>query len=101
MSNDTFIDFEGGDRTWVYMQAIQCRLIGVFKASETTPEETSRIYKVYDDLHQWLGELGYNRVPTRWSLEVYSKWSKHENHVDICNPINLEDPLSKLKKEDE
>ncbi|KGP90630.1 transcription activator [Pontibacillus chungwhensis BH030062] len=49
--------------------------------------EASGIYKVYDDLHQWIEEQGYKRVPAKWSLEVYSKWSEHENDVELCDPV--------------
>ncbi|GGD14776.1 GyrI-like domain-containing protein [Pontibacillus salipaludis] len=108
----------------IHHLVVPSRLIGAFKASETSPEDdgywvcyevhdfedipegmvslvipaqkyavlnftgpASRIYKVYDDLHQWIGEQGYKRVPAKWSLEVYSKWSEHENDVELCDPV--------------
>ncbi|UOQ92734.1 GyrI-like domain-containing protein [Halobacillus shinanisalinarum] len=100
------------------------KLIGSFKASETSKEEdgywvcyevhdfeeipermvslvvpsqkygvlnfkgqSSEIYKVYTYLHQWIGENGYNRVPDKWTLEIYSKWTEYEDNVDLCDPI--------------
>lgn len=100
------------------------KLIGAFKASETSIEEdgywvcyevnnfkdipegmvtlvvpaqkyavlnfkghASEIYKVYTHLHQWIDENGYRRVPDKWTLEIYSKWTENEDNVDLCDPI--------------
>ncbi|WP_053218610.1 GyrI-like domain-containing protein [Virgibacillus senegalensis] len=47
----------------------------------------SEIFRVYHHLHQWIEENGYKRVPDKWTLELYSKWTEKEDHVDLCNPI--------------
>ncbi|MGP4059518.1 GyrI-like domain-containing protein [Halobacillus sp. H74] len=47
----------------------------------------SEIFKVYTHLHKWIGENGYKRVPEKWSLEIYSKWTESEDKVDLCDPI--------------
>jgi len=101
------------------------KLIGAFKASETSEEDdgywvcyevhefedipegmvrlvvpeqkyavlnftghASEIFKVYSHLHKWIEENGYKRVPDKWSLEIYSKWTENEDNVDLCDPIN-------------
>ncbi|QHE51637.1 GyrI-like domain-containing protein [Pontibacillus sp. HMF3514] len=100
------------------------KLIGAFKASETSEEDdgywvcyevhefedipegmvslivpeqkyavlnvkghASEIFQVYSHLHKWIEENGYKRVPDKWSLEIYSKWTENEDHVDLCDPI--------------
>jgi len=47
----------------------------------------SEIFKVYSHLHKWIEENGYKRVPDKWSLEVYTKWTENECNVDLCDPI--------------
>jgi predicted transcriptional regulator YdeE len=47
----------------------------------------SEIFRVYTHLHKWIEENGYTRIPDKWSLEIYSKWSENEDHVDLCDPI--------------
>ncbi|SDJ77264.1 GyrI-like domain-containing protein [Sediminibacillus albus] len=47
----------------------------------------SEIFQVYTHLHKWIGENGYKRVPDKWSLEIYSKWPKSEDKVDLCDPV--------------
>jgi len=47
----------------------------------------SEIFQVYTHLHKWITENGYNRVPDKWSLEIYSKWTESEDKVDLCDPI--------------
>jgi predicted transcriptional regulator YdeE len=100
------------------------KLIGAFKATETSEEDdgywvcyevhdvgdlpegmvslvvpaqkyavlnfkghASEIFRVYTHLHKWIEENGYTRIPDKWSLEIYSKWSENEDHVDLCDPI--------------
>ncbi|WP_028782409.1 GyrI-like domain-containing protein [Thalassobacillus devorans] len=47
----------------------------------------TEIFKVYSHLHQWIEENGFTRVPDKWSLEIYSKWTESEDIVDLCDPI--------------
>ncbi|MFD2682631.1 GyrI-like domain-containing protein [Bacillus seohaeanensis] len=47
----------------------------------------SEIFHVYSHLHQWIEENGYKRKPEKWTLEIYSKWTETEDHVDLCDPI--------------
>ncbi|MGI8316921.1 GyrI-like domain-containing protein [Halobacillus mangrovi] len=47
----------------------------------------SEIFRVYEHLHQWIDETGYKRSPEKWTLEIYSKWTENEDHVDLCDPI--------------
>ncbi|SEH64233.1 Predicted transcriptional regulator YdeE, contains AraC-type DNA-binding domain [Halobacillus karajensis] len=47
----------------------------------------SEIFKVYTPLHKWIEENGHTRVPEKWSLEIYSKWTGNEDIVDLCDPI--------------
>ncbi|MGP4108473.1 GyrI-like domain-containing protein [Virgibacillus sp. L01] len=48
----------------------------------------SEIFQVYTHLHQWIEENGYKRVPDKWTLEIYSKWTENEDNVDLCDPIS-------------
>ncbi|SFJ31334.1 Predicted transcriptional regulator YdeE, contains AraC-type DNA-binding domain [Halobacillus dabanensis] len=47
----------------------------------------SEIFKVYTHLHKWIEENGHTRVPDKWSLEIYSKWTENEDIVDLCDPV--------------
>ncbi len=47
----------------------------------------SEIFQVYTHLHKWISENGYERVPGKWSLEIYSKWTESEDKVDLCDPV--------------
>lgn len=47
----------------------------------------SEIYQSYGDLHKWISKNGYERSPSDWTLEVYSKWSESEAAAELCDPI--------------
>ncbi|MCA1054047.1 GyrI-like domain-containing protein [Rossellomorea aquimaris] len=47
----------------------------------------SRIFQVYEYLHEWMEGKGYSRKKDQWTLEVYSKWTESEDHVELCDPV--------------
>lgn len=47
----------------------------------------SQIYHVYTQLHEWINENGYKRLPEEWTIEIYSKWTETEDIVYLCDPI--------------
>ncbi|KGX91788.1 GyrI-like domain-containing protein [Pontibacillus marinus] len=47
----------------------------------------SEIFQVYSHLHKWIEENEYKRVPDKWSLEIYTKWTENEDNVGLCDPI--------------
>ncbi|ARI78688.1 GyrI-like domain-containing protein [Halobacillus mangrovi] len=89
---------EEDDGYWVCYEVESFEDIPDGMASLTVPEETyavlhfrghaSEIYSVYEHLHQWIEENGYNRSPEKWTLEIYSKWTETEDRLDLCDPIH-------------
>ncbi|MFB4169361.1 GyrI-like domain-containing protein [Virgibacillus sp. JSM 102003] len=88
---------EEDDGYWVCYEVHDFEAIPDGMVSLVVPEQkyavlhfkghASEIFQVYTHLHQWIEENGYKRVPDKWTLEIYSKWTENEDNVDLCDPI--------------
>ncbi|WP_270181081.1 GyrI-like domain-containing protein [Alkalihalobacillus sp. CinArs1] len=85
------------DGYWVCFEVEEHEDIPEDMVSLTVPKEkravltfkgyASDIFKVYSHLHEWIDENGYKRVPEKWTLELYSKWTEDEDVVELCDPV--------------
>ncbi|MCA0987218.1 GyrI-like domain-containing protein [Guptibacillus algicola] len=88
---------EEDDGYWVCFEVEKYEDIPEGMVTLTVPKEkravlqfrghASEIFKVYSHLHEWIEENGYTRVPEKWTLEMYSSWTEHEDIVDLCDPV--------------
>ncbi|MCA0983242.1 GyrI-like domain-containing protein [Halobacillus yeomjeoni] len=88
---------EQGDGYWVCYEVHEVEEVPEGMVSLVIPANTyavlnykgrsSNIHQVYSDLHKWIEEHRYERVPNEWTLEIYTKWTEQEDHVDLCDPV--------------
>ncbi|MBT2642477.1 GyrI-like domain-containing protein [Bacillus sp. ISL-41] len=51
----------------------------------------SEIRQAYTELHHWIEANGYRRLPEKWHLEAFTKWSDPANiDVELMDTVSFE-----------